>query len=149
MTNELTHKLHFGCYTVTLPKIGEIEPETVVCKPLTQTDYMDGWMAVLPKKTPKSTVYNWNVQLSQLPPHLWSHCHEKINSEGKSYYKRIQDGIYLYNVMMTPHDNMMKELYKELNRDVPNSMKVQTLYDMIKDHTTGWLPMKAKRYLNL
>ena len=117
MASELTQKLHFGCYTVALPKINSTEADTVLCKPLTQSDYMDGWQAVLPKKTPKSTVYNWNVQLSQLPPHLWSRCHEKINNEGKPYYKRIQDNIYLYNVTMTPYDNTMRELYKELNKD--------------------------------
>lgn len=147
MTNKLNNKLHFGCYTVTLPKMNEMEPETIVCNPLTQSDYMDGWIAVLPRKKAKSTVYNWNVQLSQLPPHLWSRCYVKINTEGKMYYKRIQDGIYLYNVTMTPYDNIMMELYKELNRILPDNTKVQTLYDTIKDNTSGWLLMSAKRFL--
>lgn len=146
---ELKPKLHFGCYTVKLPKttVGS-EPETVVCKPLSQADYAEGWVAVLPKKTKQSTIYNWNVNFSQLPQHLWHRCHLQYNREGKPYYNRVSDGIYLYNVTMTEYDNTYFELNRELSRCLPSKPKVQELYDTVKEHTTGWLAIRAKQFLN-
>jgi hypothetical protein len=150
MTSEkidLKQKLHFGCYSVTLPKYG-MEKETIVCKPLSQADYAEGWMAVLPKKTKQSTIYNWNVNFSQLPSHLWHRCHLQYNREGKPYYNRIYDGIYLYNVTITEHDEQYFALNRELSRCVPDKAKVQELYDTVKEHTTGWLAIRAKQFLN-
>jgi hypothetical protein len=142
-------KLQFGCYSVKLPHINiEEQQEEVVCKPLTQADYAEGWVAVLPKKRSNSTIYNWNVNLAQLPPHLWSKCHVKINKEGKPYYHRISDGIYTYNVSMTEYDDSMLQLNKEMSRSVINKDIVRDLYDTIKQHTSGWLVIKAKELLN-
>ena len=142
-------KLQFGCYAVTLPHLNSEEKgEEVVCKPLSQADYAEGWVAVLPKKRANSTVYNWNVNLAQLPPHLWSKCHIKINKEGKEYYHRISDGIYTYNVTKTEHDDVMIMLNKELSSIVPRKTHVQVLYENLKQHTSGWLVMRAKEFLN-
>ena len=143
---ELKPKLHFGCYSVKLQNT-TMEPETFVCKPLTQADYAEGWRAVLPKKNKRSTIYNWNVNFSQLPPHLWDRCHLQYNHEGKEYYNRVSDGIYLYNVAITEHDSTFFELNRELSRCLPDKTKVQELYNKVKEHTTGWLALKAKHFL--
>ena len=141
-------KLQFGWYQVTLLKINADEPkETVLCKPLNQSDYMEGWQAVLPTKKPKSTVYNWNVNLAQLPPHLWHRCHMKYNKEGKSYYQRINDGIYTYNVSKTEHDDDMFKLYDMMNKSILDKSGINKLYETIKPHVSGWLLMRANKIL--
>ena len=142
-----TSKLKFGWYSVSMPHVGEVEPETVLCPPLSQNDFADGWQAVLPRKTPKADIYSWNVNLAQLPPHLWHKCHVNYR-EGKPYYNRVRDGIYLYNVALTEHDDNMRTLYKELQRPVLNKGYISDLYEMVKEHASGWLLIRARNYLN-
>jgi hypothetical protein len=147
MTSELK-KLQFGCYYVTLAHSNpEEKSEEILCKPLTQSDYAEGWKAVLPKKKQNSTVYNWNVNLAQLPPHLWDKCHLKFNKDGKPYYHRISDNIYTYNVSITDHDTSLFQLNKELCRPCPSSDVVKQLYDEVKQHVSGWLILRAKSFL--
>lgn len=152
MSEELKPKLQFGWYSVKMPQCGsqldEQQPEQVLCKPLSQADYSEGWQAVLPKKRKDSTIYNWNVNLAQLPPHLWHRCHTAYNKEGKEFFKRITDGIYLYSVVKTEHDDTFIALNKELSKPILNSEKVRSLYNLVKDHTSGWLVMRANKYLN-
>ena len=142
-----TSKLKFGWYSVSMHHIGETEPETVLCPPLSQVDYADGWQAVLPLKKPKSDIYSWNVNLAQLPPHLWQKCHVNYRN-GKPSYNRVRDGIYLYNVALTEHDDNMRALHRELVRPVPDASSVNELYEMVKEHASGWLLIRARNYLN-
>lgn len=147
-------KLQFGCYNVfcrdRTNENGSLE-ETVMCKPLTQNEYADGWQVVLPKpkkrKGEESVVYNWNVTLAQLPPHLWNRCHLNYR-DGKPNYNRVKDGIYVYNVAYNDFDDMLISLNRELSKVYPNSAMVRELYEQVKTQTSGWLLTRAKNFLN-
>ena len=138
-------KLSFGCYYAKQSKI-DSPPEKVFCKPLTQGDLMEGWVAVLPKRLKKSTIFNWNVTLSQLPNHLWARLRSYFK-EGKESYRMIKNNIYNYNITMTLQDKLMIELNKELHSVFPNIMKIQDLYRELKPHVGGWLMMRAAQFL--
>ena len=140
------NKLQFGCYNVNVSK-EDGSTETILCKPLTQSEYAEGWQAVLPRRTKKSNVYNWNVTLSQLPPHLWSRCHLHLDEDGKEYYNRINDGIYRYNVSTTDYDNEMRELYQQLQRTQPNLSRVRELVEELKYNVSGRLLTRANTVL--
>jgi hypothetical protein len=146
MSGDLKTKLQFGCYHANLPQ-ADGSVERVLCKPLSQADYAEGWEVVLPKRKKKSTIYNWNVNLAQLPPYLWNRCHHSVNEEGKYIYTSVRDGIYSYNVTLTEFDGMMRDLYKEIERSNKNYQRIQELYEQVKQQTSGWLVMRAKKVL--
>jgi len=146
MTSDLKQKLQFGCYHATLPQ-QDGSTLSVLCKPLNQADYAEGWQTILPKRKKKSTVYNWNVNLAQLPPHLWHHCHKHVNNEGEMVYNSVNGCIYRYNVSVTEDDDIMVALRNEMDRTVPNLTNVEYFYDAVKQHTSGWLVMRAKKLL--
>jgi hypothetical protein len=137
-------KMHFGSYYARQRTLEGLN--RVLCKPLTQAEYMEGWVAVLPPKYAKSTVYNWNVTLAQLPPNLWPRVRQSVK-EGKSYYRPIRNRIYNYSLNMTEQDSLMFELKRELDKNSPNVMRVHNLYRELKPHVTGWLMMRANQFI--
>ena len=137
-----TNKLQFGCFNVKLTNT-DGSSETVLCKPLTQSEYADGWQCVLPQRTRKSDLHNWNVSLAQLPPHLWSKCRTYYNDDGKECYRKINDNIYVYNVVKTDYDDMMHELHSHLHQANPNKNAIRTLVNELKDNVSGWLLTRA------
>jgi len=142
-----TNKLQFGCFNVKLTNTNG-SSETVLCKPLTQSDYADGWQYVLPERTKKSDLHNWNVSLAQLPPHLWNKCRTYYNDEGKECYQKINDNIYVYNVVRTDYDDMMRELHHQLLKIHPDKNAVRSLVNELKDNVSGWLLLRANKTLS-
>jgi hypothetical protein len=138
------NKLQFGCFNVKVRKDNGTT-ENVLCKPLTQAEYADGWQHVLPRRTKKSNIYNWNVTLAQLPPHLWSRCHTNADEDGKLFNNTISDGIYRYNVSTTDYDNEMRCLYNQLGKLNPDLSQVQYLLNELQDNVSGWLLLRAKQ----
>ena len=139
-------KLHFGWYEANVKTTEGLKK--VVCEPLTQSDYAEGWVPVLPQKRTNSTIYNWNVNFAQLPEYLWSRCHLKYNSEGKPYYIKVKDGIYMYTIIQTEYDELFFALQKEMSKPVSDLLVVSNLYSQLHSHTSGWLLIRAKRMLN-
>jgi hypothetical protein len=140
------NKLQFGCFNVQVQKDNGTT-ETVLCKPLTQSEYAEGWQHVLPRRTKKSNIYNWNVTLAQLPPHLWSRCHTRVDEDGKRLYNTISDGIYRYNVSLTDYDDEMRELHQQVRRVNPDLVRVRSLVNELQDNVSGWLLLRAKQLL--
>lgn len=140
-------RLQFGCYYATRRYENGLT-EQVLLKPLTQTDYVDGWQCKLPKNVKKNNIYNWNVQLSQLPPHLWNKAKLRMNEDGKYVYNKIRNGIYHYNVSKTDFDNEMRSLYEQVNSSRPNLQYVRELVEVLKrEKLTGWLLTRGMRLL--
>ena len=140
------NKLHFGCFNVKLTNM-DSSSETVLCKPLTQSDYADGWQYVLPKRTKNSDLHNWNVSLAQLPPHLWKKFRTYYNDDGKECYRKINDGIYVYNVVRTDYDDMMCKLYQHLQKVNPDKNMIRNLINELKDNVSGWLLLRANKMI--
>lgn len=137
-------KLQFGCFKVDL-RSEDGSSESVLCKPLTQAEFADGWQCVLPRRTKKSNVYNWNVTLAQLPPHLWSKCSTYYDEEGKENYHKINDGIYQYTVSRTDYDDEMVELHRQIHKTVVDRTLVRGLVENLKDNVSGWLLIRANK----
>jgi hypothetical protein len=121
---------------------------------LSQNEYANGWRQVVPKKRIyikrfkddngmehskiSSNVFRMNVNLAQLPHHLW-HC-----MRNNSFY--ISEGMYSYNVERTDIDSDIRELvqyttqpYNSANRD-----RVRCLIDTMKENDIyGWATIKA------
>jgi hypothetical protein len=151
------NKLPFGHYKVSLTKVSQqgetsctIEgSEEVVCKPLTQDDYANGWQAVLPhtSKHSKHPIHHWSVTLAQLPPHLWSKYRIDVDEDGNKFYPVIRDGIYHYTVTETEHDGILVALLQELQRDHKANKEKVREYVKKLDGVNGWLIIRAKKFL--
>jgi hypothetical protein len=121
---------------------------------LSQNEYANGWRQVVPKKRVyikhfkddngmehskiSSNVFRMNVNLAQLPYHLWYSMRRN-----RSY---VSEGMYSYNVEKTDVDSDIRELalytaqpYNVENRDIVlsllNTMKENDIY--------GWVTIKA------
>lgn len=140
----INDKLQFGCYYV--DRIYENGTnERVLLKPLSQIEYADGWRCNLPKLSKSNNLYNWNVSLAQLPPHLWKYCYYDYENNN---YKKIKNNIYHYNISSTDYDKEMFELYNLLNQINPNLERVNELYHLLKNNDiTGWLLIKAHKLI--
>jgi len=156
-------KLPFGHFKVTVvedvnnfgqafTKTGEKE---VVCKPLTQEDYANGWQTVLPRPRrgrkgvhgSSQPVHHWSVSLAQLPPHLWSKSRLDYDEDGKAFYPVIKDNIYHYTVTPSEHDSSLKQLNEELEKGFKaDRVVVKQLVDKL-DSVNGWLMIRARRFL--
>jgi hypothetical protein len=150
-------KLPFGHYKVTQSLASQqselsynIEgSEDVVCKPLTQEDYANGWQAVLPTagKKSKQPIHHWSVTLAQLPPHLWKKYSTDVDEDGNKFHPVIRDGIYHYTVTDTEHDDELMALHTELHREgVLNKEKIKS-YVKHLDGVNGWLLIRARKFL--
>lgn len=142
-------KLPFGHYKVKLSKTKEEGSEDVVCKPLTQEDYANGWQAVLPhsSKGNKQPIHHWSVTLAQLPPHLWNSYRVSYDEDGNEFHPVIRDGIYHYTVTDTEHDETLLELRKELQRGYYARHDKVKEYVKKLDGVNGWLVIRAKKFL--
>jgi hypothetical protein len=149
-------KLPFGHYKVQLhkgiktdTKFTTESSEEVICKPLTQEDYANGWQVVLPhpSKANKQPIHHWSVTLAQLPPHLWSYYRDSYDEDGNKFHPVIRDGIYHYTVTETEHDEKLMELRNELQRGYhARHDKVKELVKSL-DGVNGWLMIRAKKFL--
>jgi len=141
-------KLPFGHYKVLL------KSEEVEVKPITQDEYADGWNANLPSINSGNPIHHWSVTLAQLPPNLW--CKYRIEYEGnKPYSPVIKNNIYYYSVNKTSHDKELVMLYKELAKGFNSDnnvirellSKLEVNADSTKSNISGWLIIRAKKFL--
>jgi len=156
-TGENKNKLPFGHYRVDL-KYGETslngefkdsEMKSVVCKPLTQKDYADGWQYVLPKPSKKHPIHHFSVTLANLPPHLWVDLLENYEETGVIFSRnKFKDNIYHYTVSESENDDVLVKLYYELKKYNPDTVLVKNYLDELGDETSGWLVMRAKKFLS-
>ena len=152
-----TKNLPFGHYKATYSKVSKQSAllcnfeglEEVVCKPLSQEDYANGWQCVLPRpsKYNKQPIHHWSVTLGQLPPHLWSKYRPEVNKDGTNFNPVICDNIYHYTVSKTEHDNTLFALRKELQRGY--NANRDTVYKYVKelDGINSWLVIRALKFL--
>jgi len=151
------NKLPFGHYKVMQTKMAKQSEtsytvegqEEMVCKPLSQDDYANGWQAVLPRpgKHNKQPVHHWSVTLAQLPPHLWCKYHYDVDEDGEIFYPVIRDGIYHYTVTETEHDETLKALREELQRGYEANKEKVRKYVKELEGVNGWLIIRAKKFL--
>jgi len=125
---------------------------------LTQNEYADNWQLVVPpkrnyikhyeengvkKRILKSNLFKINLNLAQLPNHLW----HRIN-----YKNNVSDGMYLYHIESTPVDNYIRELVNILNRsyDIKYTNRVKQLLNELRENDIfGWIVIKAKSLYGL
>ena len=134
--------------------------EDIIVSPLTQKELVEGWKLILPKKQKISTLHEFNINLVELPKHLWSKlkCYDSKQlykpppglediepTENKKiintkYYSKIIDKIYEYNVNYNDSDDIALELYKELLKVNSNTKKIIELYNILNElKLRGWL----------
>lgn len=151
-------KLPFGHYKVNHTKVSQqsefsyniIGTEKVVCKPLTQDDYANGWRSIIPRssKNNNQPIHHWSVTLAQLPPHLWHNYKKDIHKDSNIFNRVICDGIYHYTITQTDYDEILIGLYHELQRNY-NANK-NNLHEYIKklDGVNSWLIIRANILLS-
>ncbi len=121
---------------------------------LSQNEYANGWRQVVPKKRVyikrfkddngmehskiSSNVFRMNVNLAQLPYHLWNRM--RHNS---SY---VSEGMYNYNVERTDVDSDIRELahYTTIPYNIAHRERVFSLLNTMKENDIfGWATIKA------
>jgi len=156
-TGENKNKLPFGHYRVDLKygeksvdsKFKQSETKTIVCKPLTQKDYADGWQPVLPNPSKRNPIHHFSVTLANLPPHLWVDLLKDYEKSSKLLSKnKFKDNIYYYTVSESENDEVLVQLYYELQKRNPDSVLVKNYLEQLGDETSGWLVMRAKKFLS-
>lgn len=122
---------------------------------LSQNEYANGWRQVVPKRRTYlkrykdengveqrkvgSNVFRINVNLSQLPYHLWDRLHRSRNGF------MVNEGIYQYYVDVTPYDSEIRELVSYVNTyNGCNKTRVMELLETMKENDIyGWAIIKA------
>ena len=154
-------RLNFGHYKVTViecvnamgigyTKTGEKE---LVCKPLTQDEYAEGWHTKLPRPVKgrkgkrSQPVHHWSVSLAQLPSHLWYKYHVDYDDEGNKFYPIIKDNIYYYTVTESDNDKTLFQLKDELEKSFSaNKNTIKELLDKLEG-VNGWIITRARKFL--
>ena len=138
-----SNKSH-GEFYVYLKKNGNTDYSKFICSPLTQDQLSDGWVQVLPRRTRNNETFHFNVQLSELPSHLWHKVKEDFNGN----YKLVKNNIYHYTVKKTVMDDMCFQLYKLVYSNNPNLDRMSKLVSKLESHKMrGWLLIKARSIL--
>lgn len=136
--------LKLGQFQVFLNIDGVLTPQLV--NTLSQKEIADGWKLVLPTRYNNSTVHNFNIYLSQLPPHLWNKLNYNVYNNVEN--KKIHDNIYQYSIKKTKHDNDIYKLYNELLKNVPDKHVIRDLYNYLNEnHVNGWLMYRCASML--
>lgn len=149
-------KLPFGHFYVSSGSSVEGEKPFIECGPLTQDELADGWKTVMPKTTIvkngehiyKNPIHHWSISLSQLPPHLWRESFIDYDYHGHEYYPVIKNGIYHYSINGSEYDNMIRELYDEIQKPVFDYVMIKSLVSALEGKVNGWIMVRAKRILN-
>jgi hypothetical protein len=154
-------RLNFGHYKVTaikcvntlglgFTKTNNIE---VVCKPLTQDDYAEGWQTSLPRPVKGhkgkryQPVHHWSVSLAQLPPHLWYKYRVDYDDEGNEFYPVIKDNIYHYTVTKSEHDKTIFQLKNELEKSFSANKNIIKELLVKLEGINGWIITRARKFL--
>jgi hypothetical protein len=150
-------KLPFGHYKVIMNSGKEysqnVDLSEVVCKPLTQEDYSNGWQSVLPRprkgrkeNTLAQPIHHWSVTLAQLPPHLWRKLRTEYDEDGKPFHPVIKDNIYHYSVSASEHDKNLHLLNEELVKGCKADKAI--VKDLVNklDGLNSWLVLRGRRY---
>lgn len=150
-------KLPFGHYKVNHIKVSQqsefsyniIGNEIVICKPLTQDDYANGWQAIIPRssKNNKQPIHHWSVTLAQLPPHLWNVYKKDIRKDSELFNRVIHDGIYYYTITPTDYDEILIALYHEIQCNY--NLNKDNIREYVKklDGLNSWLIIRANKLL--
>jgi hypothetical protein len=130
----------------------QIVDTEVVCKPLTQEDYTNGWQSVLPRPrkgrghVSAQPIHHWSVTLAQLPPHLWRKLRTDYDEDGKPFHPVIRDNIYHYTVSASEHDNNLHSLNEELMKGrKADKTVVKDLVNKL-DSLNSWLVLRGRRF---
>ena len=104
---------------------------------LSQEEIANDWKTVVKKKKYKEFVET-TIYLSELPPHLWNKINEDI----------IIDGPFKYKLNKTPHDDKIKELYNEINKDIKNINLIKELYNYcVSINISSWITIRAREII--
>jgi flagellar basal body rod protein FlgG len=132
---------------------------------LSQNEYAHRWNQVLPRKRVyikqfkndknedvakiSSNVYRMNVNLAQLPYHLWSRM-RRIKNQTSTHNYRVNDNIYQYIVEPSNVDDEIRTLVCILNQqhNVAYYEQIRNILTVLKDNDVyGWPVIKAHMYL--
>lgn len=160
--NKNSFHLKLGQFVVKRKYSDCLQPnEDIIVSPLTQKELADGWKLVLPKKKKVSSLHEFNINLVELPKHLWSKlkCYDNKQlykpppgledivepTENKKIintkcYSKIVDNIYEYTVNYNESDDTALKLYKELLKLNRNTQKIINFYNFLNElNLKGWL----------
>jgi hypothetical protein len=114
---------------------------------LSQIELAEGWRQNIPSSSKKYIVH-FNVTLAFLPEHLWFKL-KKINKNGEESYKMIKDGLTRYTIDETNQDELMINLFREINKLHPNKKILQENIDSLDENQyTSWLVIRCKHYID-
>jgi len=177
------HKIKNGSFRVRIPTINNLlnennnklqctDPKNIslnwtdsnvyTVQMLSQNEYSNDWMQVVPKKRTflkfykdennveqvriSSNVFKMKINLAQLPYHLWNRLklYKSMNV--------IRNGMYQYLVEPTNVDNEIQELVNIVQKPVDKELynqRVGELLNILKENDIyGWVVIKASRLYN-
>jgi len=113
---------------------------------LTQLELSENWHQVIPKYSNKF-INNYSITLAHLPTHLWCKLVKEIKNDNE-VYKIIKDGITHYSIIETNQDNIMINIYNEINKEYPDvNLLKQYITELDSSQYNSWLILCASRYI--
>jgi hypothetical protein len=116
---------------------------------ISQEEIAEGWKLKLPYKRVNQDNINIIINLSELPPHLWNIYIDKIlYNNNDDIYIKIYDKILLYNIIKSEHNDLLLNLYNEINKLYPHKKKLIEYYNYCKiNNINGWIIIKLEKLL--
>lgn len=145
---------NLGTFNINMKnKNTNIDTISVEVNRLSQEELADGWTQVLPSKYKQHQKHHFNIELSELPSHLWSkplilhYLYSSDNLDDNNCFT-INDNIYSYSINRSEHYSNIYNLYIEYNKNIKNNSIILDLYNYcLKYNINGWLVQTVNKYL--
>jgi hypothetical protein len=117
-------------------------------KYLSQQELAEGWEQKIPSYNEKRLINHFSVTLAFLPDKFWSKLRREYKGPGEVNFKIIKDGVTRYTIIETNQDNIMMQLFEEVNKTVPNhNLLNQYIEELDVSQHTSWLVLRARHIL--
>lgn len=112
-------------------------------KYLSQQELAEGWEQEIPSCNEKKLINHFSLTLAFLPEKFWP----KV-SKGSNEAKVIKDGVTRYTIIETNQDNIMIQLFEEVNSHTPNhNLLNQYIEELDVSQHSSWLVIRGKHIL--
>ena len=113
-------------------------------KYLSQQELAEGWEQNIPSYNEKRLINHFSVTLAFLPEKFWY----KLRKDNEGNYKVIKDGVTRYTIIETNQDNIMIELFNEINKIIPNHNFIsKNIEELDLSQHYSWLVLRCKHLL--
>jgi hypothetical protein len=116
-------------------------------KYLSQQELAEGWEQNIPSYNEKRLINHFSVTLAFLPEKFWYKLRKEYKND-EINYKVIKDGVTRYTIIETNQDNIMMDLFNEINKIVPDHNLIgKYIEELDVSQHYSWLVLRGKHIL--